>query len=103
AVSGEIFKSTDGAQTWQTLSLPDGEIFAAYNSYRYSRVSQVRFLVHIYRRQLLKLALACVAGFFCYATLSGASRYLQTLWLGQPMRMGAATVVTGIAIAVLFV
>ncbi|MEM9487323.1 MAG: YCF48-related protein, partial [Cyanobacteria bacterium P01_F01_bin.116] len=47
AVSGEIFKSTDGAQTWQTLSLPDGEIFAAYNSYRYSRVSQVRFLVHI--------------------------------------------------------
>ncbi|MEA5463795.1 VPS10 domain-containing protein [Leptothoe sp. PORK10 BA2] len=103
AVRGEIFKSTDGAETWQTISLPDAEIFAAYNQHQYSLLSQILFFFHVYQIQLLKIALACGAGLICYALLSGASRVLQTLWLRQPIRMGAATVVTGVAIAVLLV
>ena len=101
AVRGELFKSSDGGQTWQTIALPDAEIFDAYSSHRYSLLSQVLFFFHIYRMTLLKLALACVAGIIGYGLLSIAPGYLKISQL--PMRMGAAAMMTGIAIAALFI
>ncbi|MEM9807183.1 MAG: glycosyl hydrolase [Cyanobacteria bacterium P01_D01_bin.56] len=104
AVTGDIFKSTDGGETWTTIQLPNAEIFTAYNNYQYSPVSQAKFFVHIYQKQLLKVGLACMAGLMSYAFLSAATQFIRkTPWLRRPMRMGAATVVTGLAIAVLFV
>ena len=103
AVTGEIFKSTDGARTWQTIVLPNAEIFEAYSAYQYSSWSQVHFFFHVYRKPLLKLFLAGLAGCGCYAVLSGASQFLKALRLKQLIRVGAAMFVAGVAIAVLFV
>ncbi|MEM6253589.1 MAG: glycosyl hydrolase [Cyanobacteria bacterium P01_D01_bin.156] len=104
AVTGDIFKSTDGGENWATITLPNAEIFTAYNNYQYSPISKVRFFVHIYQRQLLKMGLACLSGMMCYALLSTVTQFIRrTPWLRRPMRLGAATVVTGLAIAVLFV
>ncbi|MBX2863236.1 MAG: hypothetical protein KTR27_06740 [Leptolyngbyaceae cyanobacterium MAG.088] len=103
AVTGEIFKSTDGAQTWQTITLPNSPIFKAYSNYQYSLGGQIRCFFSVYKKPLLKFGLASLAGCFCYGMLSGASQFLKILWLRQPMRMGAATMVTGLAIAVLFI
>ncbi|MEM7794864.1 MAG: hypothetical protein AAF579_10485 [Cyanobacteria bacterium P01_C01_bin.118] len=101
SVTGEIFKSTDGAETWQTITLPDAEIFAAYNNYEYSVWNRVQFFAHVYQRQLIKLALAGIAGVILYAVLTLASRFLKLKWLGWPLRTGATLLVTGAAIAVL--
>lgn len=104
AVTGAIFKSTDGGETWATIQLPNAEIFTAYNNYQYSPVSRAKFFVHIYQKQLLKVGLACMAGLMSYAFLSTVTQFIRkTPWLRRPIRMGAATVVTGLAIAVLFV
>ncbi|MGD1857498.1 MAG: YCF48-related protein [Leptolyngbyaceae cyanobacterium] len=101
SVTGEIFKSVDGAQTWQTLPLPDAEIFAAYSSYEYSPWQKVQFFFHIYQKRLLKLALAGIAGLVVYAALSVLSRFVKVGWLGWPVRLGAAVGVMGMAIALL--
>ncbi|MEM9977072.1 MAG: glycosyl hydrolase [Cyanobacteria bacterium P01_D01_bin.2] len=103
AVRGELFKSSDGGQTWRTIALPDAEIFDNHSDHRYSLLSQVLFFFHIYRMPLLKLSLACVAGIICYALLSIASGYLKILRLRLPMQIGAAVVMTGVAIAALFI
>ena len=103
AVTGEFFKSVDGAKTWETIVLPKAKIFEAYSAYQYSPWSQARSFLHVYRKPLLKLLLAGLAGCGCYAVLSGASQFLKGLRLKQLSRMGAAMFVTGVAIAVLFV
>ncbi|MBT9312011.1 WD40/YVTN/BNR-like repeat-containing protein [Leptothoe kymatousa] len=104
AVTGEIFKSIDGGERWTTTRLPDAKIFADHSNYQYSTLNQAQFFVHIYQKALLKMGLACIAGLICYGFLSTITQFIQkTTWLRRPMRMGAATVVTGLAIAVLFV
>ncbi|MEO0868927.1 MAG: hypothetical protein AAFY17_10855, partial [Cyanobacteria bacterium J06642_11] len=104
SVTGEIFRSTDGGETWATLTLPDAKIFTAYNTYQYSSLSRAQFFLHIYQNQLLKAGLASVAGLLCYVFLSIVHRFIpKTPWLRLPIRVGAAAAVTGIAIAVLLV
>lgn len=103
SVRGEIFKSTDGAETWQTITLPDAEIFKAYSLYQYSSVSRVKFFFHIYQKRLFKLLLAGVAGAIFFGLLTGVSKFVKWSWLGLPAKLGATVLVTGAAIAMLFV
>ncbi|NEQ54370.1 MAG: hypothetical protein F6K11_30285, partial [Leptolyngbya sp. SIO3F4] len=103
SVSGEIFKSTDGAETWQTITLPQSEIFEAYNRHQYSLLSQVKFFFHIYQDRLFKLFLAGVAGVLFFGILTGVSKFVKLSWLGLPMKLGSTVLVTGLAIAVLFI
>lgn len=103
AVSGNVFKSTDGAETWQTISLPQAQIFKDYNLHQYSLLSRVQFFFHIYHTRLVKLLLAGIVGILCYGILSGIYRVLKTPWVRFPVRVGVTVLVTGLAIIVLFI
>lgn len=103
SVQSEIFKSTDGGATWQTLALPKAEIFEAYNRYQHTFPSQARIFFYLYRSRLLKGLLAVVAGGLSYGVLSALSRWVKLPWLKRPFRILAAGLVTGLALIVLFV
>ncbi|MEM9979898.1 MAG: hypothetical protein AAF808_19905, partial [Cyanobacteria bacterium P01_D01_bin.2] len=103
SVQSEIFKSTDGGATWQSLALPKAEIFEAYNRYQHTFLSQARIFFYLYRNRLLKGFLAVVAGGLSYGVLSALSRWVKLPWLKRPFRIAAAGLVTCLGLIVLLV
>ncbi|MEO1402153.1 MAG: YCF48-related protein [Cyanobacteria bacterium J06635_1] len=101
-VQSEIFKSTDGGQTWQSQSLPRAEIFDAYNRYQYSFASQARLFWYLHQAHFLKWLLASVTSGFSYFALSLLSRRVKSRWLAPSLRWATAGVIMCLSLFVLF-
>lgn len=63
----EVFKSTDGGNTWQTLSVA---INPVSENEQYDLMTSMSLWVHVYRGRILRIFAAVVAGLFTYVFVS---------------------------------
>ena len=69
SADSEIYKSTDGGQTWSTIAIPQAEIFKQYMQEKYDLNTSIRLFFYVYQGRILKILAAIVAAAISYILL----------------------------------
>ncbi len=69
SADSEIYKSTDGGETWLTITIPQAEIFRQYIDEQYNFKTSLRLFFYVYQSHIFKIIAALVAAAISYFVL----------------------------------
>ncbi|MGK7938312.1 MAG: WD40/YVTN/BNR-like repeat-containing protein [Xenococcaceae cyanobacterium] len=73
SAGSQIYKSTDGGETWSTLTIPQAEIFQQYINEQYDLKTSMGLFWYVYQSRILKIIAALVAAAISYLLLGFVS------------------------------
>lgn len=100
---GEIYRSTDGGESWQAIAIPQAAIWNAYQQNQYDWQTTLKLKLYIYRRYIWQGAIALILGLVSYLILS-KSQLDKIIPLNRAVLSisgGAATFVISLALLIL--
>lgn len=96
AASAAVFKSTDGGDTWETLSLPLQS--PVYENNTYDLLTSIDLIFYVYRGRILRIIAALIASLLSYFLL-GYLRLERKFPLSRSLiKAGGALIVFAVAL-----